>query len=321
MPGPGRDRLTADVPGSVRDAGKAALAALGVYRRRLHRLPYPGVAVLAYHGVCADHGPGARMQGGALHVSVSRLEEQCRALARHCTPITGREFLAIARGEAAAPSRAVLVTFDDGYASMLTHALPVLARHGVPAVVFVCPDPIERQVRFWFDAVAERRGDAAIRALKEASHEEWRRAVSADEMSADRADPHRPLTVTELRELAAHPLVEVGGHTLTHPILARAPEEVQAREIAGSAAAIREWLGADPALFAYPNGRPGIDFTDATIALVAAHYGDAFAVGDAFTEPSAERYRQRRFLMLDTVSAAELAHRLAVSWPRLPEPS
>jgi peptidoglycan/xylan/chitin deacetylase (PgdA/CDA1 family) len=35
------------------------------------------------------------------------------------------------------PERAVLITFDDGYRDTLENALPVLQKHGYPAVIFV----------------------------------------------------------------------------------------------------------------------------------------------------------------------------------------
>ena len=43
---------------------------------------------------------------------------------------------------------------------------------------------------------------------------------------------HRPLTRDELVRLAAHPLVEIGAHTITHPTLPAHPPSVQRREIA-----------------------------------------------------------------------------------------
>ena len=49
--------------------------------------------------------------------------------------------------------------------------------------------------------------------------------------------------------------VELGGHTVNHPILARLTPEEQAREIAqGRESMVRE-LGTEPATFAYPFGR------------------------------------------------------------------
>ncbi len=295
-----------------------AYSRAGIYRRRLNAKPFPGVAVLAYHGVRDDDLPCDALRGGHMHVSASRLAEHCGVLKALCTPISGEQFLEAAVDGRPLPPRPVLVTFDDGYANCLSQALPVLERFEVPAVLFACPDPIARGVRFWFDAVAERHGDAAVAKAKSLPYDEWRMCVQRDEMSADSGDPHRPLTVPELLRVAASGLVEVGGHTLTHPILANATPADQQREIAGCAQALTAWLGKAPRLFAYPNGRPRVDYTEETVATARECYLDAFAMGDRFTDPSTLRGEQRRFLVLDSVSGAELTHRLAGAWSRAP---
>lgn len=296
---------------------KRAMASLGVYRRRLRTSPFPGVAVLAYHGVVADDMLAAGLPGGELHVRASTLAAHCAVLRSYCTPIDGARFLRIAVGEEPAPPRAVLVTFDDGYAGVLQHGLSVLEQYSLPAVVFACTGPIARREHFWYDAVEMRNGPAAVDRLKRQAYDVWRHAVADAAMAADETHPLAPLSVLQLQTLASHPLIEIGAHTIDHPILAAAPAEVQAREIAGSRDMLAEWLGTTPELFAYPNGRPGLDFTDETMACVARHFRDGFAVGESYSCPSRQRYEQRRFLMLDSVEGAELAHRLAVSWPRL----
>jgi peptidoglycan/xylan/chitin deacetylase (PgdA/CDA1 family) len=47
-------------------------------------------------------------------------------------------------------SRAVAVTFDDGYADNLECGLPVLERHGIPATVYVTAGPEAQAREFWW---------------------------------------------------------------------------------------------------------------------------------------------------------------------------
>ena len=50
--------------------------------------------------------------------------------------------LGVLAGGERPPARALLVTFDDAYVDLLDSAYPILARNGVPAVVFVVGDLI-----------------------------------------------------------------------------------------------------------------------------------------------------------------------------------
>ncbi|MCS6944605.1 MAG: polysaccharide deacetylase family protein, partial [Sutterellaceae bacterium] len=63
---------------------------------------------------------------------------------------------------------------------------------------------------------------------------------------------------------------DIGGHTVTHPILARlSPEEARA-EIAGGKSDLEAIVGRRVALFAYPNGVPGKDYAAEHVRLVRA---------------------------------------------------
>jgi peptidoglycan/xylan/chitin deacetylase (PgdA/CDA1 family)/2-polyprenyl-3-methyl-5-hydroxy-6-metoxy-1,4-benzoquinol methylase len=296
---------------------KAALATIGFYDVHLRRSPFPGIAVLTYHGVRPEGATGDAMAFANLHVTAARLDEHMRVLRRLCTPISLEQFGEIAAGRMAAPPAAVLVTFDDGYRTVLTEALPVLERWDIPSAVFVCPDPIERQVRFWFDAVSAQHGDNRVCELKRVPYEEWRRAINAATMPVSADDPHAPLSVPELKQLARHPLITIGGHTMTHPLLASLPRERQLEEIRGCRLRLNEWLGTPVRWFAYPDGQPGADFLSETVQVVAeAGFEEGFAVGEQFTEPATMRYQQRRFTMLQSTTGVELSHRLSLTYPR-----
>jgi peptidoglycan/xylan/chitin deacetylase (PgdA/CDA1 family) len=108
----------------VRPAPPAAITAITVVDR---------VPILMYH-VIADPPPGAAWP--ALYVSPSELEQQVAWLDRN-----GYEAVTLSavwhnwHGRAALPRRPVVLTFDDGYRSVRSAALPILRRHGWPAVL------------------------------------------------------------------------------------------------------------------------------------------------------------------------------------------
>ena len=250
-----------------------------------------------------------------LHVRASELDAHCRLIRESCDPIRLSDWLG---AERSLPPRPVLVTFDDGYRSVFTLAKPILERYEIPAVLFVTTRPaIERQ-RFWYDRMAAELGESAVEDAKSCSYDEWSRRLG--ELAAGRladGDPHAPLTVDELRSLAQHPLFELGGHTSTHPILAQAGVDVQRREIEGNRQELESMAGVKARAFAYPNGRPRIDYSEESIRLVReTGYEVAFSTRPGFSSPSESQWERSRFLMLAGTSGPELGHRLAYSWSR-----
>jgi hypothetical protein len=71
------------------------------------------------------------------------------------------------------PERAAVLTFDDGYRSVLTIAAPILAKYELPAVVFCCSAPNEERRLHWWDHVAASEGEEAIEGWKDRPYEDW----------------------------------------------------------------------------------------------------------------------------------------------------
>jgi peptidoglycan/xylan/chitin deacetylase (PgdA/CDA1 family) len=274
---------------------------------------FPGVAVLCYHAVRPNDWPDGSVPFEGLHVRRATFESHCRALVSCCQPIALDDWRSAARGERTLPDRPVLLTFDDGYRTVRTEALPVLERYRVPAAVFLATGAIERREMFWYDAVAEQSGEAVVEALKHVPYDEWRYAV--EQTAAPAETRVAPMTPAEVEQLSKHPLIEIGGHTHSHPILARLPREAQAAEITRCATAIRSWTGRAMRAFAYPNGRPEIDLDGTTRDVVeAAGIDHAFTSDARFAPVTGDPLMHPRFTMTAGVSAAHLLHRLARVW-------
>ncbi|WP_345620472.1 polysaccharide deacetylase family protein [Streptomyces ziwulingensis] len=110
------------------------------------------------------------------------------------------------------------LTFDDGYADFVEHALPVLRHWGCGATLFVLPGRLG--------------GDNA-----------W-----------DPLGPRKPLLTADGVRRAAAAGVEIGSHGLTHVDLTEADDATLTAETAGSRAALAELIGAPVAGFCYPYG-------------------------------------------------------------------
>jgi peptidoglycan/xylan/chitin deacetylase (PgdA/CDA1 family) len=85
-----------------------------------------------------------------LAVSPANFDAQMAMLAQDYCVISLGELLT-ALHHRRVPDRAVVVTFDDGYADNLTNAAPILDKRGVPATVFVSSGCVQRQQEFWWD--------------------------------------------------------------------------------------------------------------------------------------------------------------------------
>ncbi len=302
--------------GALAVAAKHGLLRSGHYRRALARDAFPGVAVLCYHGVRSEWSQ-PRFPFDYLHVPARTFESHCRIIRECCDPISLDDWRAAVNGGPPLPRRPVLITFDDGYRSVLTKGAPILAAYELPAVVFVCTGPMASSRLLWFDIVGAEQGEEAVEALKACDYETWEAAACVEFSPLVEDDPRALMLPAELATLAQMDRIEIGGHTSRHPILARASARQQREEIRQNLQAIEAWTGRHVRAFAYPNGRPAIDYTAETSTILAdAGIDIAFTTRPAFAtrlEPPLER---SRFLVLDNLTDAELAHRLTYSWPR-----
>jgi peptidoglycan/xylan/chitin deacetylase (PgdA/CDA1 family) len=294
---------------------KRGLLAAGHYRRALRRARFPGVVVLGYHGLRGDDWPDGSMAFENLHVRASTFAAHCRVIRDTCDPISLDDWRASIAGTAPLPPRPVLITFDDGYRSVFTIGAPMLAAHGLPAVVFACSDPMVRRALLWFDAVAARDGETAVEPWKARDYGPWLAACAGSTQAVSDTDPRALITPEELGILSRQPGIEIGGHTARHPILAQAPPSVQRGEILENRAALEAWTGRPVRAFAYPNGRPGVDYDGDTVTILRdLGFDFGFTMRQGFATPGESPLERSRFMVVAEVLAPELAHRLAYAW-------
>lgn len=296
---------------------KSTLWSAGHYHRALGRTRFPGVAVLSYHGLRADEWSDGAMAQKFLHVRASAFEAHCRLVRETCHPISLDQWREARAGTSRLPARPVLFTFDDGYRSVLTIAAPILAKYELPAVVFCCSVPNEERRLHWWDHVAASEGEDAIEGWKGRPYEDWLASCALRAPVANDADPRATLTPAEIGELSRRPGIEIGAHTARHPILARASEARQRDEIADNQDALGRWTGRPVRALAYPNGRPRVDYDEATLEILRdLNFDCAFTIHGAFSKPDDPPFEYPRFLMQADLTTREFAHRLAYSWLR-----
>jgi peptidoglycan/xylan/chitin deacetylase (PgdA/CDA1 family) len=115
-----------------------------------------------------------------------------------------------------------------------------------------------------------------------------------------RARPtHRTLSSQEAAVIARHPLVDIGGHTITHPVLAGLPANAQRQEIMGGNRMIEAIVGRPVTTFAYPFGKES-DYTPETVRLVRETGSQCGCTNvSGVTTPATDPYRLPRMYVHD----------------------
>ena len=174
------------------------------------------------------------------------------------------------------------ITFDDGYADNLTHALPVMERLGAPFTVYVTTGMVTREIDAWWFGLAalirsrdrielptaglrfecaDRAGKRrTFRQMEAAIHKDFsllpqvREAIKESGIDCRALVNHEALDEEQLQRLARHPLVTIGGHTTTHTNLARASTSAVEWEMAANRTFLQDVTGQPVRHFAYPFG-------------------------------------------------------------------
>ncbi len=248
------------------------------------------LSVLIFHRVLASRDPLFPSE-----MDAPRFDRLMSLVARSFNVLRLGEALA-AHAAGQLPSRALAITFDDGYADNAEIAVPILERHGLRATFFVATGFLDGG-RMFNDTIIEclRATRSATLDLAEwgqgkvslSTREERRRSIDAllgefKYMTPSEREP----ALRRLLDLAGHPSLpndlmmrssqvqqlqragmEIGAHTVSHPILRTLPDSEAESEMAAGRRRLQDLTGAAVDLFAYPNGRPGRDYDERHVAM------------------------------------------------------
>lgn len=251
--------------------------------------PNGRLSILIYHRVLKDADPLLPDV-----VDAARFESQMDALGRLFNVIPLSEAVERLR-RGALPPRAACVTFDDGYADNFDVALPILKRHSISATFFISTGYLDGGIMF-NDKVLEfvRQFDGsldlgnwglgvhstftidqrlqAIRsllsALKYRPMEERHRIMNEIADASNFRFPVDLMLKKEQVQALSAADMEIGGHTVNHPILAKLDSNAAASEIADGVAQLEGIVGRKVRYFAYPNGIPCVDYFPEHVQMV-----------------------------------------------------
>lgn len=205
-------------------------------------------AALLYHHV----GPRQAGVYPQMSMETALFAREIAWLARRgYTAIRASDWLAWRRGSGKLPDKPIMVTFDDAYADIAEHALPVLQRYGFTATVFVVTARIGT-TNTW----DEQNGYARL-----------------------------PLMTAEQIRAWAAAGVEFGAHGRTHADLTKLDRAALNDEVEGSGTDLSNLLGKPVTSFAYPFGA----WDEKVRSAAAAHFQLAFScmagTNDSKTDP------------------------------------
>jgi len=257
----------------------------------LHRAaPKPVLTVLGLHRVLAADDPSRPWALPEFTIDPMFFERALDYLGRRYTVVDLGRVIEAGAGGRPLPARALLLTIDDGWRDAVEVAAPLLARKGMPSVLFVVASAIGSEHGLWqnelharvhFNAPADLR--AALKGRNEVAvrAESWERRdllVDALMEALEPLSPHRRremlsllgdlpapsggrqfASAAELRG-AAESGMTIGAHGMTHERLTGAVDLSQ--ELEGARALLADALTVAPesiTAMSFPHGRYGPD--------------------------------------------------------------
>jgi peptidoglycan/xylan/chitin deacetylase (PgdA/CDA1 family) len=257
-------------------------------------LDQPLITVLTLHAVGTPDPACASLDYCNMFLSPDQLGEIVDGLRRAGYRfLTLGEALACVRGAAAPAHKAVVLTFDDGYASVHDVARPLLEERGIRATAFVPIGYIDRS----FDGNSRAGSGPALPMMN-------------------------PGQIRALRDAGW----DVGAHSVSHRLFAGLSRDDAWQELAESKACLEALLGQAVSTFAFPYGEPGVAYRPEHVELAAeAGYELALSMRPGFVPIGHEAIDWPRVgVGIDTSADALLddlatLHRATHGWP--PEPT
>lgn len=256
--------------------------------------------IVMYHRFCeGDDG---------LSTPVSSFIQQLDYLNEHYRIVPLSELAGYLASGSPAPPNLAVITIDDGYRDCYDIAFPILRERKIPATAFVVTDFVDRATWLWTDKVRylTMRAPGSVLEAKiddqplritldggasrlesaqqvntelklisdDAKDDAIRRIADSLGIELPDAPPSQfsSLTWEQVCEMDSSG-IEIGSHTVTHPILTRTSAEKLRYELRESRDRLESKLGHKVELLGYPNGN-----YDAAVQEQAARAGYKCAV-------------------------------------------
>jgi peptidoglycan/xylan/chitin deacetylase (PgdA/CDA1 family) len=294
-------------------------------------------AILCLHSVTTHALPAE----GTAHVSMEAFKSYVR-VSRRVGEIVPLGELVRRHAEGKNTGGLIALTFDDAYAALRTELSTFLSREAVPVATFVVTQAAATGAKYWWDRIedvrpqvatdrwrafeascgvpeAYRRGQPSsfgpLRPLRQ-----WLLATYAGRWP-DRLEPelaaleqevgaqtrHRSMMFDELADLVKNAPVEVGVHTVSHPVLPLLSDADLTREVTGCFSALRERFATALPILSIPFGL----YDDRTIRVArSGGMAACLTLGGTLLNGQRDRYALPRLCLNRGDTSARLGLRL-----------
>lgn len=244
--------------------------------------------ILMYHNFAVTEGelPDA--------VAISSARKQLAYLRDHFQVVPLTQLIEQLSSGTSIEKNTVALTVDDGRRNFYEFFFPLLKEFRMPATFFVVSSYICGKDWIWTDKVLwlagqphaheelrqdrlERFFEKMNRLRPEIRNSQVEELAAKMKISIPKEPPpgYAPCSQAQLREMADSGLVEVGSHSVTHPIFSTLTDEESEWELAQSRAEIEQLLERRVTCFCFPNGKPADYFPHQLQQVKEAGYSSA----------------------------------------------
>jgi peptidoglycan/xylan/chitin deacetylase (PgdA/CDA1 family) len=235
-------------------------------------------------------------------VDVKSFNNHIKYFVKYFRVVTLGEYLELRQTRKKIPNNLLIMTIDDGYEDFYKHAFPILKRYGISATFFVTVNFIHGKIWLWPDRISyalkqnmgkhlsfefdntifdinlsEKKSQFSTwqtlsdYCIASENHTKWNLIHALEQALGINVpdtipDDYKPCSWDQLNEMSEYG-IEIGSHTMNHPILSKIKGQELIDEIDQSKIEIEKQLNKQVRSFCYPNSAPA-DINDDVVRQV-----------------------------------------------------
>ena len=213
------------------------------------------------------------------------------------------------------PQPRIVLTFDDGLKNHVINAMPLLEKYGIKGTFYIPVSLVQNHEMLWNHEVRcllMMMGNQELpevigpfseqedkKVLEVSTYIETLKGLKIDDRQVIQEllrkigrnkkyqswllEEYQLMNPDDFKNLS--PFIEIGSHTLTHPILTTIPDLQLVKEIQESRDRLEELTGKPVQSFCYPNGA----YSEKVVKVVEEHYPIAVSTNEGFVSRSDRR--------------------------------